>query len=232
MLRQRPIRFGLVTLLVAGQCALAHGFSFSEEAAKDAANAEAEKAAADAKMRSLPPACLDGLRRKTVLLIMGERSGDGISAEQARFSPHFNAINRRLQKQGMRTYTQAEIRARIAQAEVDAYFRNDPDAALAASKKLGAQLILRGTIDARTTMNAVVRLPEVQVTIAYALLTPSGQLLSEARTDAESYSGSDTLGMARMLIEEKADGVVNELLAGYCDAQPAAVKSGAKKTNK
>jgi hypothetical protein len=72
----------------------------------------------------------------------------------------------------------------------------------------------------------------VQVTVAYALLTPSGQLLSEARADAESYSGSDTLGMARSLIEEKADGVVNELLAGYCDAQPAASKSGSKKTNK
>ena len=35
---------------------------------------------------------------------------------------------------GLRTYTPEEIRSQIAQAEIDAYFRNDPDAALSASR--------------------------------------------------------------------------------------------------
>jgi hypothetical protein len=57
---------------------------------------------------------------------------------QSSYGPHFNAINKRLRALGLNTYTQEEIRAQIAQAETDAYFRNDPDAALNASKKLGA----------------------------------------------------------------------------------------------
>ncbi|OYW32257.1 MAG: hypothetical protein B7Z51_03650 [Methyloversatilis sp. 12-65-5] len=134
-----------------------------------------------------------------------------ITASQARYSPHFNSINKRLLRQGIRTYSQQEITAHIAQAEVDAYFRNDPDAALAASKKMGARLVLRGTIASRSMLNPVVRIPEVYVTIAFALMKPDGTLLSDAQASAESYSGSDTLAMAGRLVEEKADGLVNML---------------------
>ena len=104
--------------------------------------------------------------------------------------------------------------------------RHYPDAALAASKKMGAQLILRGTIASRSMLNPVVRIPEVYVTIAFALMKPDGTLLSDAQASAESYSGSDTLAMAGTLVEEKADGVVNTLLGGYC---ANAASSGGKK---
>lgn len=212
-----------VTLLAAASMAAA--FSFSEEAEKDA-RAEEERNAASHTALSLPASCLDELKRRKIMIVMGERTGEGITASQARYSPHFNSINKRLLRQGIRTYSQQEITAHIAQAEVDAYFRNDPDAALAASKKMGAQLILRGTIASRSMLNPVVRIPEVYVTIAFALMKPDGTLLSDAQASAESYSGSDTLAMAGTLVEEKADGVVNTLLGGYC---ANAASSGGKK---
>jgi hypothetical protein len=58
-------------------------------------------------------------------------------------------------------------------------------------------------------------------------MTPGGKLISAASAKAESYSGSDTLGMASTLIEEQADAVVGTLLSGYCAANPPA--SGKKK---
>ena len=65
------------------------------------------------------------------------------------------------------------------------------------------------------------------LTIAFALMKPDGTLLSDAQASAESYSGSDTLAMAGTLVEEKADGVVNTLLGGYC--ANAASSSGKKR---
>lgn len=222
MSRHRDVRIRLLCgLALCVQAATSHAFSFAEDAERDARSEEQQKAAAGSAL-ALPGACLDDLRRKKIMIVMGERSGEGISADQARFRPHFNSINRRLLKLGIHTYTQQEIRAQIAQAEVDAYFRNDPDAALAASRKVGAQLVMRGTMAARSTINPVARIPEVQVSIAFALLMPGGKLLSDASASAESYSGSDTLGMAGTLIEEQADAVVNNLLTGYCATSPAA----------
>ena len=222
MSRHRNLRAGLLCgLALCIPAATSHAFSFTEDAEQDAQAEEQRKAAAGTAL-AFPGACLDDLRRMKIMIVMGERSGEGVSADQARFSPHFNSINKRLLKQGIRTYTQQEIRAQIAQAEVDAYFRNDPDAALAASRKVGAQLVMRGTMAARSTINPVARIPEVQVSIAFALLTPGGKLLSDASASAESYSGSDTLGMAGILIEEQADALVNNLLSGYCAARRAA----------
>lgn len=199
----------------------ASAFSFSEDVAKDARTEDEQRTAAAQGLPALPGPCLDDLRRKKIMIVMGERSGEGVSTRQARYSPHFNSINKRLLRHGVRTYSQQEITAQVAQAEIDAYFRNDPDAALAASKKMGAQLVLRGTITSRSAINPVLRIPEVYVSIAYSLMTPGGNVLSDASASAESYSGSDTLGMAGTLIEEQADSVVNRLLGGYCAARPS-----------
>lgn len=225
-----PIARRALALLLCLSASAASAFSFSEDAKKDAAEEEARQAAAAARVIALPQACLDDLRRKKIMIVMGERSGEGVTTEQARFSPHFNSINRRLLKHGIRTYSQQEIRAQVAQAEIDAYFRNDPDAAMAASRKMGAQLVMRGLIESRSTLNPVLRIPEVYVSIAYALTTPGGKVISEASAKADSYSGSDTLGMAGMLVEEQADAVVSTLLGGYCDANPPADKRSGKKS--
>lgn len=92
----------------------------------------------------------------------------------------------------------------IAQAEIDAYMRNDPDAALNASKKMGADFILRGVISSRSAINPVLRIPEVYVSMSFTLTAADGRPVSDVSASAESYSGTDTLGMALTLVNEQA----------------------------
>jgi len=129
---------------------------------------------------------------------------------------HFQAIDRRLQKQGMRTLSQDEIKREVAQAEIDAHFRNDPDAALQAAQKHGASLSLRGVISSRRAINPMLKIPEVYVSMNFALVGSDGRYVAEASASSDSYSGGDTVGMALTLINEQADGVVRRLLNGYC----------------
>jgi len=189
----------------------AQAFRFSEEDAKAKAEADAGKVAAI----DISPACRKRLGGERVLLLIAERGNSGINAEQSRYSLHFNGIEKRLRGYGMRTYSQAEIKRQIAQAEIDAHFRNDPDAALAAAKKLGATLILRGMISSQRGINPVLQINEVAVNMGFSLQA-GGKSLADVNAKADSYSGTDTVGMALKLIDEQADTVVNDLVAGYC----------------
>jgi hypothetical protein len=201
----------IVALLMLFVATGAHAFRFSEEEAKAKAEADAGKVAAI----EISPACRKRLSSERVLLLIAERGNSGINAEQSRYSLHFNGIEKRLRGYGMRTYSQAEIRKMIAQAEIDAYFRNDPDAALAAAKKLGASLTLRGMISSQRGINPVLGINEVAVNMGFLLLA-GNRSLAEVDAKADSYSGTDTVGMALKLIDEQADAVVNRLVAGYC----------------
>ena len=79
----------------------------------------------------------------------------------------------------------------IAQAEIDAQFRNDPDAALSASKRLGASFVLRGLITSQTNRNPMIRVNQVSVAMGFTLTGSNGQLISTADASAASYSGAD-----------------------------------------
>ena len=125
----------------------AQGFKFSNPDAVDEAE-KAEKEARDAQVyEQLSTPCRQKIKDKKIMVVIGERQSNGvIYALQQNYGQHFDSINRRLRYVGLRTYTSEEIRRQIAQAEIDAYFRNDPDAALSASKRLGASFVLRGLI--------------------------------------------------------------------------------------
>lgn len=189
-----------------------HAFSFADEEAKDKA-AAAPKGTGGA---AIPPACKERLAKEKVLVLVAERGNNGINADQGRYGMHFQAIDRRLQKQGMRTLSQEEIKKEVAQAEIDAHFRNDPDAALAAAQKHGASLTLRGMISSRRAINPMLKIPEVYISMNFALVGADGRYVAEAGASSDSYSGGDTVGMALTLINEQADGVVRRLLSGYC----------------
>ena len=191
-----------------------HAFKFSD----DEASAKAEAAASAPRAAGIPAACKERLKKERVLVLVAERSNHGINADQGRYGLHFQGIDRRLRNQGMRTFSPDEIKKQVAQAEIDAHFRNDPDAALAASKKLGASLSLRGVISSRQAVNPVLKINEVYVNIGFTLVGADGHVISEAGAAAESYAGGDTLGMALTLLNEQADGVVGRLLRGYCAA--------------
>jgi hypothetical protein len=205
-------RSSLLAFIAGLNFSVAHAFSFADEEEKERAVAARPKSAGFA----IPAACQERLKKEKVMVLVAERGNNGINADQGRYGMHFSAIDRRLRKYGMRTMSQEEIRKQVAQAEIDAHFRNDPDAALQAARKHGASMTLRGTISSRRAINPMLGIPEVYVSMSFALVGSDGRYISEASASSDSYSGGDTVGMALTLINEQADGVVRRLLNGYC----------------
>lgn len=207
----------LILVLCAAQPASAQGFKFSNPDPIDARE-KADKAAAEAlATEQIWTPCKAALKDKKIVVLIGERQSNGyIAAQQQNYGPHYQAINRRLRELGLRTYTPEEIRRQIAQAEIDAYFRNDPDAALSASKRLGASFVLRGLISSQAMRNPMMNVNQVSVDMDFTLAAANGRPISDARASTASYAGADVSKMALTLVNEKADEVVPRLYADYC----------------
>lgn len=217
-------------VLLVASAAAAQTFKFSQPDDSERLEREA-RAARVADYLSTP--CRQDLRDKKIMVIIGEESSDGrISAQQQNYGPHYDAINNRLRALGLRTYTPEEIRRQIAQAEIDAQFRNDPDAALSASKRLGASFVLRGLISSQANRNPMMRVNQVSVTMGFKLTGSNGRLISTADARAESYAGADVGRMALTLVNEQADEVVAKLYADYCEKAGFAATAKAGKASK
>jgi len=204
----------LLGLLASGPLGAQGGFSFSQP---DDAARQQEQARQDRIAEQLSTPCRAELRNKKIMVLIGEVLSNGTYAtQQQNYGPHFDAINSRLRALGLRTYTPEEIRRQIAQAEIDAYFRNDPDAALAASKRLGANFVLRGLISLQATRNPVMAVNQVSANMSFTLTGSNGKLISETAAETASYAGADVRRMALTLVNEKADEVVATLYSDYC----------------
>jgi hypothetical protein len=204
----------LVAAVAAVQPLHAQRFSFSQPDDSDKQEREARK---DRVARDLSVPCRAELKNKKIMVMIGERQSNGfIEARQQNYGAHYQAINKRLQALGLRTYTPEEIRRQIAQAEIDAYFRNDPDAALSASRRLGASFILRGLISSQATQNPMMAVNQVSVNMGFTLTGSNGRVISDTEASSSSYAGSDVQRMALTLVNEKADEVVATLYADYC----------------
>lgn len=205
----------LLALALAAGPAHAQGFKFSNEDDADKAK-EAER---EGKVRAqLATPCRAKIRDQKIVVLIGEVRGGNIYAGQGSFGQHFDAINSRLRGLGLKTYTQAQITQQVAQAEMDAYFKNDPDAAISASKRLAAQYILRGVISTQANRNALINVNQVNVTMNFTLTGADGRMISQASADNASFAGADTSGLALTLINERADEVVARLYSDYCRA--------------
>jgi hypothetical protein len=206
----------LLTWLPAATVAQAQGFKFSQE---DPAQQAEKAAAAERQARvqaQLTAPCRAKIKDQKIVVLIGEERNGAILASQASYNTHINAINQRLQSLGLKTYSPEEIRKQIAQAEINAYFRNDPDAAISASRRLAAQYILRGLIATQTTRNPVVNVNQVIIHMDFTLTGANGKMISHANAKNESFAGRDTMGMALTLINERADEVVAQLYTDYC----------------
>jgi len=210
--RARPWLLSLA--LVVAAPVFAPGFSFSRPDDTE----QREAAARESRIADdLSVPCRAELRSKKIMVIIGERRSNGvIEAQQQNYGPHYRAINSRLQALGLRTYTPEEIRRQIAQAEIDAYFRNDPDAALAASRRLGASFVLRGLIASEAMQNPMMAVNQVSVNMGFTLTGSNGRIISDTSASSSSYAGADVQKMALTLVNEKADEVVARLYADYC----------------
>ena len=217
----------LLALLAPGPAG-AQGFKFSQQDDSDRLEKEARESRI-AEQLSTP--CRTELKGKKIMVVIGERQSNGyIAAQQQNYGPHFQSINARLRALGLRTYTPEEIRRQIAQAEIDAYFRNDPDAMLSASKRLGASFILRGLISSQATRNPMMAVNQVSVNMKFTLYGSDGRLISDTEASSGSYAGANVERMALTLVNENADEVVPTLYADYCrKAGPATAKRAAPK---
>ena len=204
---------GLVAVCFAA-AGFAQGFKFSQE---DGTAKAKEQARQQAIAERLSTPCRDQLKDRKIMLIIGEQQvGGGILAQQENYGPHFQAINQRLRALGLKTYTPEEIKKQIAQAEIDAYFKGNPDAALSASRRLGASFVLRGLITSQASVNPVIRVNEVTVNLGFSLADAGGRMISDAAAQGGSFAGSDVRSAAARLINEQADEVVAKLYSDYC----------------
>jgi hypothetical protein len=209
------VRASLLAVAIAFAVTAVHGqgFKFSNEDQSE----KARKAERQAQVQSLlATPCRDKIKNQKIMVLIGEDRNGIIYAGQASYSPHIDAINGRLRSLGLRTYSPEEIRNQVAQAEIDAYFKNDPNAAISASKRLAAQYILRGLIATQSGRNAIVNVNQVSVNMNFTLTGANGRMISQADARNESYAGRDTRGMALTLINERADEVVAQLYSDYC----------------
>ena len=188
-------------------------FRFSNPDPSDEAQQGDQQARVMAKL--LTP-CRNKIKNQKILVLIGESQNGRVRANQSAFSPHFDAINSRLRSLGLRTYTQAQIRQQVAQAEIDAYFKNDPDAAIGASRRMAAQYILKGLITTNASLNQLVNVNQVNISMNFTLTGANGKMISQASAENASYAGQDTSGMALTLINERADELVASLYSDYC----------------
>lgn len=219
MPRPRLALPGFATFVVAAALAMPAAlaqpsFSFSQPDDSERAAREAREARiAD----GLSTPCRAELRNRKIMVVIGESQSNGrFATRQENYGAHYRAINERLKALGLATYTPEEIRRQVAQAEIDAHFRNDPDAALSAAKRLGASFTLRGLIASEAVPNPMMRVNNVTVTMGFTLTASNGRLVSSAEAKSASYAGGDVAGMALTLVEEQADEVVAKLYAEYC----------------
>jgi hypothetical protein len=218
----------LLAQLTSAPVGATEGFKFSQPDESDRLEQEARQSRI-AEQLSTP--CRAELKGKKIMVVIGERQSNGyIAAQQQNYGPHFHSINARLRALGLRTYTPEEIRRQIAQAEIDAYFRNDPDAMLNASKRLGASFVLRGLISSQATRNPMMAVNQVSVNMKFTLYGADGRLISDTEASSSSYAGANVEHMALTLVNENADEVVPTLYADYCRkaAQAAARQPAAK----
>jgi hypothetical protein len=215
---QRNFWIALLTGLWVMGAAHAQGFKFSDD---EKAEREQEAQTKARVQALLDTPCKAKLKNQKIMVLIGQSQNGYINAAQSGFSPHFDAINRRLQSVGLKTATQEQIRSQVKQAEIDAYFKNDADAAISASQRMQAQYILRGLISTSSGYNRMVNVNQVTVSMAFTLTNASGKVLSQASAESASYAGQDVGGMALTLINEQADEVVAQLYSDYCGKSTA-----------
>lgn len=216
---RRSLRRSLTGLALAASAAFvlgahAQGFKFSNPDPSENKALEAEQKAKVQALLDTP--CRDKIKNQKIMVLIAESRNGAVLASQSAYGPHFESINARLRELGLKTTTQAEIRAQVAQAEIDAVFKNNPDAAISASRRLAAQYILRGVISSQAGRNAVVNINQVSINLSFNLSGANGRMISQAEAENASYAGQDTSGMALTLIKERAEEIVARLYSDFC----------------
>ncbi len=222
----RKVRFILhcvcafAVLLMLSGTPQAGAFSFSE-AERQAEQENARKAQQVVELLSTE--CRRSLRESKVCVMIGERTGGSLRTYHGSQGLLVDELNAKLGQLGLRTFSAAQIRNQIAQAEARAILNNDPDAALAASSRLGARFFIKGVISSRANhamsvnvKGAQMQVNAVTVDITLALTDNRGRTLSSVASRAESWAGADTVSVALDLLRDEASLLVARLYHDFC----------------
>jgi hypothetical protein len=194
------------------------GFKFSNPSPDEKTQADAEAGRRMTIDALLSTPCAQKVKNRKIMVLLGEERNGTVVAAQGSYGRHVDAINSRLKMLGLKTYSPEEIRRQVAQEEIDAVFKNDPDRAMSASKRLAAQYVLKGVIATHAFRNQTIGVNQVNVAMDFTLADASGRPMSTQHVTNASYAGADVSGMALTLIEERADDVVARLYSDYCAA--------------
>jgi hypothetical protein len=197
--------------------AQAQGFKFSEAEKADQQREANEAAARQGRINALlATPCAAKLKNQKILMMIGLERGDIVDARQGNFTSQFNAVSSRLRTLGLRVLTQGELRAQIAQAEIDAFFKGNIEAAKTASSRMQAPFVLKGLIRTSTGVNPLVNVKQVQMNMDFVLTGANGALISQVTKSDTSFSGTDVQSTSMELINKHSDEAVAELYAEYC----------------
>ena len=215
------VRRTVGVLLLAGPlvvgAVMAQGFKFSNPDPEQQADQAQQAAREDRIAYELSTPCRADLKGKKIMVMIGERQSNGyVDAHQQNYGAHFAAINNRLRSLGLRTYTPEEIRAQIAQAEIDAYFKNNPDLALSAAKRLGASFVLKGLITAEASQNRIIAVNQVDGEHELHADRQQRPAHLRRRRRLRVVRRRQRRAMALTLVNEQADEVVARLYGDYC----------------
>ncbi len=192
----------------------AQGFKFpSSEEEENRAEEQARSARLQALMAT---PCRSSLKQKKIMVLIAERRNGMLMTKQSGYGQHVETINHGLRTLGLKTYSQEQIRQQVAQAEIDAYFKNDPDAALSASKRLAASYVLRGVIETEAGRNLVVNVNQVNLDMQFTLSGADGRTIAQTSKSSASFAGSNINAAALELVKESGEEVVAELYSDYC----------------
>ncbi|MCA1944775.1 MAG: hypothetical protein LDL30_05760 [Desulfovibrio sp.] len=194
-------------------------FSFSQAERQDQM---ADQARADQIMTQLSTPCRNSLKGQKIAVLIAERHGGNLRVGGGSHGLLHEALNARLQALGLQTYSQAQINAQVAAAQIRAVLNNDPDAALSASSRLGAAFFLKGVISSRAnqamSMNvkgAQMNVNDVSVTIQLTL-TRGAKLVSHVSATQSSWAGADTMGVALDIVERQSASLIAQLYQDFC----------------
>lgn len=198
----------------------ASAFSFSEEEEKLNQEIAREQQKVDSEIRrNLDTECPVSLADQRVLLLVSEsyfRESYPYSQIFRQQTGLYTPINRALGKLGFRTYTEKQITAQIAEAELRAVANGDLDAATDAASKLAANYLLYARVDSRSGRNPVIGVKEVSVNVSLSLQSAKGEPVSHTAAHAESFSSEDARSTAVTLVREQADRMAARLYRDIC----------------
>ena len=159
------------------------------------------------------------IKGQTIALIIAEKQPGLQNVNASNQGVLFEALNARLRAIGLNTIHPAVHHcARVARAEAEAILNNDPDAAMAASKKLGDRLLpAKGIISARSGANKMVRANDVsRGHHAHPHRRVGPDSSPQARASGQSWAGSDVTGAALSVLDDEADELVARLYSDFC----------------